>query len=126
VRDKAALSRIRINAQALAEVIAKVHDHAVYVVTRETHSSNAFVSARMFGGESVGVSEDPATGSAAGPCAAALVHYGLAPSQFVIEQGVDMGRPSYIEADVDGEAGNVKVVRIGGNAVIVLTGELNL
>jgi trans-2,3-dihydro-3-hydroxyanthranilate isomerase len=126
VRDKAALSRIKINSQALAEVIQKVDDHAVYVVTRDTHSSHAFVSARMFGGESVGVSEDPATGSAAGPCAAALVHYGLAPSRFIIEQGVDMGRPSYIEADVEGEAGNVKVVRIGGNAVMVLTGELNL
>ncbi len=126
VRDKAALSRIKINSQALAEVIQKVADHAVYVVTRETHSSTAFVSARMFAGESIGVGEDPATGSAAGPCAAALVHYGLAPSQFVIEQGVDMGRPSYIEAEVEGNPGNVKVVRIGGRAVPVLRGELEM
>ena len=126
VRDKAALSRIKVNYQILAEVIQKVDDHAVYAVTRETHSPNAFVSARMFAGESIGVGEDPATGSAAGPCAAALVHYGLAPSQFIIEQGVDMGRPSYIEADVKGALGNVQVVRIGGNAVIVLTGELQV
>lgn len=126
VRDKAALSRIKVNYQALAEVIAKVHDHAVYVVTRETHSPNAFVSARMFAGESIGVGEDPATGSAAGPCAAALVHYGIAPSQFIIEQGVDMGRPSYIEADVEGGQGEVKLVRIGGSAVTVLRGELTL
>ena len=126
VRDKAALSRIRINSQALAEVILKVDDHAVYVVTRETHAPNAFVSARMFAGESIGVGEDPATGSAAGPCAAALVHYGLAPSRFVIEQGVDMGRPSYIKAEVEGETGTVKVVRIGGNAVVVLRGEMKL
>lgn len=126
VRDKAALSRIKVNYQVLAEVIRKVDDHAVYVVTRETHAPNAFVSARMFAGESIGVGEDPATGSAAGPCAAALVHYGLAPSQFVIEQGVDMGRPSYIEATVEGETGKVNVVRIGGSAVTVLNGELNL
>jgi trans-2,3-dihydro-3-hydroxyanthranilate isomerase len=126
VRDKATLSRIRINYQALGEVIQKVDDHAVYVVTRETHSPQAFVSARMFAGESVGVGEDPATGSAAGPCAAALVHYGLAPSRFIIEQGVDMGRPSYIEAEVEGSASDVKVVRIGGNAVTVLKGELSL
>ena len=126
VRDKAALSRIRINSQALAEVILKVDDHAVYVVTRETHAPHAFVSARMFAGESIGVGEDPATGSAAGPCAAALVHYGLAPSRFVIEQGVDMGRPSYIKAEVEGETGTVKVVRIGGNAVVVLRGEMKL
>ncbi len=126
VRDKAALSRIKINSQALAEVIQKVDDHAVYVVTRETHAPDAFVSARMFAGESIGVGEDPATGSAAGPCAAALVYYGLAPSQFVIEQGVDMGRPSYIEAEVEGEKGKVSVVRIGGNAVVVLRGEMKL
>jgi trans-2,3-dihydro-3-hydroxyanthranilate isomerase len=126
VRDKAALSRIKLDSQALAEILQKVDDHAVYVVTRETHSPNAFVSARMFAGESIGVGEDPATGSAAGPCAAALVHYGLAPSQFVIEQGVDMGRPSRIEAEVEGETGNVRVVRIGGSAVLVLRGELAL
>ena len=126
VRDKAALSRIKINYQALSEVLQKVDDHAVYVVTREPHAPNAFVSARMFAGESIGVGEDPATGSAAGPCAAALVYYGLAPSQFVIEQGVDMGRPSYIEAEVEGERGTVKIVRIGGKAVVVLRGELKL
>lgn len=126
VRDKAALSRIKVNYQVLAEVIQKVDDHAVYAITRETHSPQAFVSTRMFCGESVGIGEDPATGSAAGPCAAALVHYGLAPSQFIIEQGVDMGRPSYIEAAVDGRPGVVKVVRIGGSAVVVLQGELSL
>ncbi len=123
VRDKAALSRIRLNYQALAEVLKKVNDHAVYVVTRQTHREDAFVSARMFCGESVGIVEDPATGSAAGPCAAALVHYGLAPEKIIIEQGVDMGRPSYIEADVEGEKGSVRLVRIGGKAVVVLKGE---
>ena len=126
VCDKAALSRIKLNYQALNEILKKVNDHAVYVITRETHAPDAFVSARMFCGESVGIVEDPATGSAAGPCAAALVHYGLAPSQFIIEQGVDMGRPSYIEADVEGEKGAVTVVRIGGGAVKVLEGVLEL
>ena len=124
VRDKAALSRIKLNYQALAEVIQKVNDHAVYVVTREAHAPDALVSARMFCGELVGIVEDPATGSAAGPCAAALVHYGLAPSQFIIEQGVDMGRPSYIEVEGEGEPGNVRVIKIGGTAVEVLRGEL--
>jgi trans-2,3-dihydro-3-hydroxyanthranilate isomerase len=126
VRDKAALSRIKLNHQALAEVLIKVNDHAVYVVTLETHREDAFVSARMFCGESVGVVEDPATGSAAGPCAAALVHYGIAQGKFTIEQGVDMGRPSYIDAEVEGEKGSVRVVRIGGNAVRVLTGVMDL
>jgi trans-2,3-dihydro-3-hydroxyanthranilate isomerase len=126
VRDKAALSRIKLHYQALGEILKKVNDHGVYVVTRETHRADAYVSARMFCGESVGIIEDPATGSAAGPCAAALVHYGIAPNKFIIEQGVDMGRPSYIEAEVDGEKGSVSKVKIGGNAVQVLKGEINL
>ena len=54
------------------------------------------------------------------------MHYGLAPSQFVIEQGVDMGRPSYIEAEVKSIDGLVTQVRIGGSAVLVLQGELIL
>lgn len=130
VRHRAALSRIRINSAALTELIKRTDLHAIYAVTRETHSPEAFVSARMFADESLGVGEDPATGSAAGPLAATLVYYGLARpvnglASFIIEQGIEMGRPSRIEAEVEGEAGAVRVVRIGGAAVEVLTGKIN-
>lgn len=131
VRSRSALSRIIINGPALAELLkrTKAHD-AVYAVTRETYSPDAFVSARMFADAKLGVGEDPATGSAAGPLAAVLVHYGIAlvkdgTAHFIIEQGVDMGRASRIEAEVEGETGKVRVVRIGGNAVEVLRGEIS-
>lgn len=129
VRSRQVLSRVRTDSAVLSQLLARTSKHAVYVVTRETHSAEAFISARMFADESLGVGEDPATGSAAGPLAAALVHFGvISPvsglSAFIVEQGVDMGRPSYIEAEVEGEADNVKTVRIGGAAVQVLTGEI--
>jgi trans-2,3-dihydro-3-hydroxyanthranilate isomerase len=130
VRSRAALSRVKTNGAALGALLARTDAHGVYAVTREAHAADALVSARMFADDSLGVGEDPATGGAAGPLAAALVHYGVASAsggvaRFVIEQGVDMGRPSRIEAEVEGEAGAVRVVRIGGGAVEVLKGEIS-
>jgi trans-2,3-dihydro-3-hydroxyanthranilate isomerase len=130
VRSRAALSRVRTNGAALGALLGRTGANGVYAVTREAHAADAFVSVRMFADDSLGVGEDPATGSAAGTLAAALVHYGVAPvtdgvARFVIEQGVDMGRPSRIEAEVEGGAGAVSVVRIGGGAVEVLKGEIS-
>jgi trans-2,3-dihydro-3-hydroxyanthranilate isomerase len=130
VRSRAALSRVRTNGAALGALLGRTNANGVYAVTREAHAADALVSARMFADDSLGVGEDPATGSAAGTLAAALVHYGVAPvtdgvARFVIEQGVDMGRPSRIEAEVEGGAGAVSVVRIGGGAVEVLKGEIS-
>ncbi|HYE73149.1 MAG TPA: PhzF family phenazine biosynthesis protein [Blastocatellia bacterium] len=131
VRSRSALSRVVINNSALTALLKRVGTDAVYIVTRDTYSPDAFVSTRMFTDESIGIGEDPATGSAAGPLAAVLTHYGLAPMQdsvahFIIEQGVDMGRPSRIEVDVEVEDKKLKSVRIGGGAVFVLKGEIEL
>lgn len=130
VSSRAALSRMKVNGPALGELLQQVDAHGLYAVTREADSPEALVSTRMFFDSPLGVGEDPATGSAAGPLAAALVHYGVAkPSggiaRFVIEQGVDLGRPSRIEAEVEGEPGAVRRVRIGGSAVVVLKGEIS-
>jgi trans-2,3-dihydro-3-hydroxyanthranilate isomerase len=130
VRSRSILSRARTDSAALSDVLKRTEAGAIYVVSRETHSPGAVISARMFADESLGLGEDPATGSAAGPLAAALVHYGVVATvngqaRFVIEQGVDMGRASYIEAEVEGELGSIRVVRIGGGAVQVLTGEIH-
>ena len=76
--------------------------------------------------------EDPATGSAAGCAAAWMVAHGVAlPEQRVlIEQGIEMGRPSriFVRASLqDGQGDNRVVnVRVGGNAVEVMRGEVFL
>ena len=81
---------------------------------------------RMFAPDA-GVSEDPATGSAA---AALPGHVARAQEladgerHWVIEQGFEMGRPSRIEARVETKGGAVTSVRIGGRAVRVAAGEL--
>ncbi|HEX6548689.1 MAG TPA: PhzF family phenazine biosynthesis protein [Candidatus Dormibacteraeota bacterium] len=64
--------------------------------------------------------EDPATGSAAGPLGAyAARHLGI--RSLVIEQGVEMGRPSLIQVEA-GDNGP----RVGGSAVVVASGSLEL
>ncbi len=76
--------------------------------------------ARMFAPHTVGIAEDPATGSANGPLAAYARKHGLLESSGLVEQGTKMKRQSFIRLRVDA-AGNVK---IGGNVVEVLRGSL--
>ncbi len=75
---------------------------------------------RMFG-PAIGIAEDPATGSAAGPIAAHLGRHGVVPygSAIEIRQGVEMGRPSVLHARASGEGAPVEV---GGSAVVVARG----
>jgi trans-2,3-dihydro-3-hydroxyanthranilate isomerase len=73
--------------------------------------------------------EDPATGSANAALAALLAHYAPAGDgafAWRIAQGVEMGRPSVLEARVEKRAGAVVRVRIGGETVPVTTGTLEL
>ncbi|HEX4366930.1 MAG TPA: PhzF family phenazine biosynthesis protein [Rhodopila sp.] len=82
--------------------------------------------ARMFA-PSVGVPEDPATGSAAAAFAGVFMdaekpadgHH-----SFVIEQGDAMGRPSRITVSLDVAEGRLRQARIGGQAIIVSEGKL--
>jgi len=72
--------------------------------------------------------EDPATGSAAGCAAAWMVAHGVAKPEerVIIEQGVEMGRPSQIFVRASRKDDRVVNVRVGGNVVEVLRGEVFL
>jgi trans-2,3-dihydro-3-hydroxyanthranilate isomerase len=82
---------------------------------------------RMFG-IGVGVVEDPATGSAAGPLAYHLARHGRIAfgDEIEIEQGTEIGRRSTLYARVDGAADAVERIEVGGSAVIVARGEFSL
>ena len=81
----------------------------------------------MFG-PGVGVAEDPATGSAAGPLALLLARHGRIRwgEELEIRQGAEIGRPSLLRARVEGSAGQVERVVVGGSAVTVARGEYQL
>jgi trans-2,3-dihydro-3-hydroxyanthranilate isomerase len=82
---------------------------------------------RMFG-IGLGVTEDPATGSAAGPLAVHLARHGRIPygTRIEIRQGEEIRRPSVLYAQVDGSADGLERVLVGGSAVIVDRGEYRL
>jgi trans-2,3-dihydro-3-hydroxyanthranilate isomerase len=75
-----------------------------------------------------GIAEDPATGSAAGPLALHLARHGRIAfgDTIVIEQGVEIGRPSTLHARVCGTADRVELIEVGGSAVVVARGEFRL
>jgi len=100
----------------------------VFVFTLETERPEATVHVRMFA-PSLGVPEDPATGSANGTLGAYLVHHQAVPvsdgtNHFVSEQGAEMGRPSTLDILVDRSGGEVTRVRVGGQVVPVVEGSV--
>ena len=80
---------------------------------------------RMFA-PGLGVPEDPATGSAAGPLAVHLVRHGWAdPGRtLAIRQGEELGRPSLLIARADGEGDRFERVEVQGGVIVVGRGEL--
>ncbi len=91
----------------------------------------ARIKARMFA-PGLGVPEDPATGSAAGALGAYIVWHGLlrptdGVARMVIEQGEEIGRPSRIQVEVCvGNGGEITEVKVGGQAVQIIKGEVTL
>jgi trans-2,3-dihydro-3-hydroxyanthranilate isomerase len=86
------------------------------------------IRARMFA-PLHGVPEDPATGSANVALAgllASLRPEGDLDLRLRIAQGVEMGRPSLMEAEADKRGGSVVATRIGGRCVPVLRGTIEL
>ena len=76
----------------------------------------------------LGVPEDPATGSAAGPLAVHLARHGLIQfgEEIEVYQGAEIGRPSLRHARVNGSRERIERVEGGGSAVIVARGEFRL
>ena len=88
------------------------------------------VAARMFA-QGMGIVEDPATGSAAGPLGAYLVRHDLVAmednlARVSVAQGVRMGRPSQLIVTVEQHDGEITQVRVGGESVVVAQGEFLL
>jgi trans-2,3-dihydro-3-hydroxyanthranilate isomerase len=121
-----ALGRARININAIEQLHAKDLPGDILFYTRDVEGLD--FRARMFAPLD-GVPEDPATGSA--NCALAALLAQLDPADnaefnWRIAQGVEMGRPSLLEARVQKLNGKVSATLIGGNSVMVSEGTITL
>ncbi|HWX92776.1 MAG TPA: PhzF family phenazine biosynthesis isomerase [Terriglobales bacterium] len=117
------LRNLHIDPRTAGEYLARTGSKFFYFVCRETVDPAARLHARMifYNGE------DPATGSAAGCAAAWMVAHGVAQpdERVLIEQGLEMKRPSRIFVRASKDDNRVVNVRVGGNAVEVLRGEIS-
>jgi trans-2,3-dihydro-3-hydroxyanthranilate isomerase len=116
LRDRDALERARPDYAAIEALLARHGATVLYVAVCDPSAGTA--RARSFVSAAVG--EDPATGSAAGPLCAYLARRADCP-RVTIEQGVEMGRPSRLEAAMEGER-----PRVGGDVVAVADGVVRL
>ncbi len=120
----AAMHALRVDQKAAADFATERGGKFFYFVTRQTENAEATLHARLqfYNGE------DPATGSAAGCCAAWAVQYGVLASEArgLIEQGIEIGRPSFLQIRARKTADSVTDVRVGGGVVEVAHGEFAL
>ncbi len=118
------MQNLRVDLNRAADYLAKTSGKFFYFVCRETVDREARLHARMlfYNGE------DPATGSAAGCTAAWMAAYGVAKpdERVLIEQGMEMKRPSRIFVRASRRDNRVVNVRVGGNAVEIMRGEVLL
>jgi len=121
-----------VKAILLSEICAALDpveraNEEIMVFTTDTTSAD--VHARMFA-PAIGIPEDPATGSASGGLAAYLIQNRVFPAtlpttRLLSEQGIEMGRPSRIELEIDGEAGQISMIRVAGQVVPLIEATLS-
>lgn len=128
VSTRTALDRAHVNGTDWRAAFEDQGVVGAYLYTRQcVHTSSAF-HVRMFAPGS-GIPEDPATGSAAVSFAGVIKAFDDIPDgnhRRVIEQGYAMGRPSQIALTLIVARGKLETVRIGGHAVRVSSGTIDV
>jgi trans-2,3-dihydro-3-hydroxyanthranilate isomerase len=127
-------TRAHVDAAAVdPAAVARLADAAalgregLYMFTTERAEDDATVYTRMFA-PAIGITEDPATGSAAGPLGCYLLAHGVLDRSRAGTiknlQGVRMGRPSTIRMAIAGSGADIRSVRVGGEALLAGEGTL--
>ena len=121
LRDRAGVGRARLRPEVWERVLRGQWAEAVFVFAFDAERPDAQIRARMFA-PAMGIEEDPATGGAVAALAGHLAAQDRRADgtlRWAIEQGVEMGRPSLLEAEADRAAGTTVAVRVGGRTVLV-------
>ncbi len=124
VKSLDALKRIQMDGAAYRELRAKSDFFSPHLFCIEGITEQGSTFARHFG-TPPDTSEDPFTGSATGGMAAYLWKYGLLQEpEFIAEQGHWMNRPGMAKVEIIGARDEIEAVRVGGQAVLVMRGEI--
>jgi PhzF family phenazine biosynthesis protein len=124
IRDRAAVDRAGPVTERLAAVLRRAGGEGCYLYSRDPADGVDAVAYTRFFNPTMGIAEDPATGTAAGPLVARLVAEGKVAGDgrpVIVEQGHKLGRPSRIQVSVAGPQ-----VRVGGSGLVVAEGSIAL
>jgi trans-2,3-dihydro-3-hydroxyanthranilate isomerase len=121
------IRRIRFRPDLAERIVTETGATGVFVFTQEVENAGSHVHGRLFApGE--GIMEDPATGSAAGPLGCYLSRYGLTAgggeTRYVLEQGIEMGRPSFLHIQIRHRGAEITAVHVGGSCCYMGSGQL--
>lgn len=126
-RTLTAVRSIQPDASAIMDICHRFGATGIVVFTTVTVEPSATVHTRMFA-PSIGILEDPATGSASGALGAYLVQNGVvdvAPvTEILVEQGYEIERPSQIFVQVESDDDIIQTVKVGGQCVMTVEGVL--
>jgi trans-2,3-dihydro-3-hydroxyanthranilate isomerase len=132
LKSVAAVSSALADTRMLNHIEKELDVLGLFFFAFDESAGKTRLRARMFA-PGAGVPEDPATGSAAGPVGVYLALHGALPGgvpagrgQFMIDQGVEMGRPSELEVTVLLDGGRPSGVRVEGSVVLMLRGEIDV
>lgn len=124
--NREALRRVHVRLDVWERILKDYAAPHIYAFTHDT--DGAAIRARMFA-PALNIPEDPATGSAATALAGYLNQFaGVSNGMmgWVIEQGFEMGRPSFLNVEADLKDGAITAVRVGGASVLVSAGEMEI
>jgi trans-2,3-dihydro-3-hydroxyanthranilate isomerase len=124
IRSLDVAARLRISPLLARTYLDRIGTKFFYCITRAPANSGADWHARM----QFDTGEDPATGSASGCAISYLVRHGAVASgrPIIIEQGIEMLRPSRIHVSAALEGGGVAKVFVGGRTISVANGRFFL
>jgi trans-2,3-dihydro-3-hydroxyanthranilate isomerase len=131
VRDLATIRGVRLRLDIWEHAMSDFPAAGVFIFTREVEHAGSRVHSRMFA-PGMGIIEDPATGGASGPLGCYLVRHQVFDAddggdfECTSEQGIEMGRPSFIKINIEHQRGEIRAVKVGGQCRFVGEGFLEV
>lgn len=117
LKNLQAIREVRFRLDVWERSLRETVPSEVFVFTEEVEHAGSRVHSRMFA-PAFGINEDPATGGASGPLGCYLVHHGVVPSaphvEIISEQGIEMGRPSFIKIGIEQSNSEISRVTVSG------------
>jgi trans-2,3-dihydro-3-hydroxyanthranilate isomerase len=128
IKNLEAMRAIKLRLDIWERAVKGHAEQHVFAFSRQVENEGSTVHSRMFA-PALGIAEDPATGGASGPLGSYLVKHKIVtvnPAIIVSEQGIEMGRPSFIHIQIDQTDGAISRVSVGGQSVYIGEGVIEI